>query len=69
MTDDPLEGLRHLFCVYCHGTGVMELVMKDQSREPWPCMHCEAGTRVRESREAAENQSIPRRAEDPETES
>jgi hypothetical protein len=56
MTDDPLANLRHLFCVYCKGTGMMELVMRDQSREPWPCMYCEAGTRIRDERDAARNQ-------------
>jgi hypothetical protein len=42
MTDDSLEKLMALYCAYCLGTGMMELVMRDQSREPWPCMYCEA---------------------------
>jgi hypothetical protein len=55
MTDDPLANLRQPFCVYCKGTGMMELVMADQSREPWPCMYCETGARVRDARDAAKD--------------
>jgi hypothetical protein len=63
MTDDPLANLRQLFRVYCKGTGMMELVMADQSREPrcspiTPCMYCEAGARIRDERDAA-RQSQP----------
>jgi hypothetical protein len=36
MTDDSLERLMALYCAYCLGTGMMELVMRDQSREPCP---------------------------------
>jgi hypothetical protein len=57
MTDDPLERLLALYCAYCLGTGMMELVMRDQSREPWPCMYCQAGARVRDARDAAKLQS------------
>ena len=55
MTDDPLEKLRGLFCGYCMGTGYMELVMADLSREPWPCLYCEAGRRVRDERDGRES--------------
>jgi hypothetical protein len=60
MTDDPLERLRKLYCAYCFGTGIMDLVNEDQSREPWPCLYCEAGMRIRESRDAVQNQSAAR---------
>ena len=53
MTDDPLERLRQLFCGYCLGTGMMEIVMRDMSRVPWPCMYCEAGRRMRDERGAS----------------
>ena len=53
MTDDSPERLMALYCAYCLGTGMMELVMRDQSREPWPCMYCAAGRRVRDARDAA----------------
>jgi hypothetical protein len=44
MTDDSLERLMALYCAYCLGTGMMELVMRDQSREPCPvCIVTRAG--------------------------
>jgi len=50
--DDPLAKLKELLCPYCLGTGYMELVMADLSREPWPCTYCAAGARVRDDRDA-----------------
>jgi len=64
MTDDSLERLMALYCAYCLGTGMMELVMRDQSREPWPCMYCQAGARVRDARDAAKTQSNSPSAEE-----
>jgi hypothetical protein len=64
MTDDPLERLMKLYCAYCLGTGMMELVMRDQSREPYPCIYCEAGARVRDARDAAKPQSAPESGEE-----
>ena len=49
--DDPLTRLKALLCPYCLGTGYMELVMADLSREPWPCLYCPAGARVRDERD------------------
>jgi hypothetical protein len=57
MTDDPLERLMKLYCAYCLGTGMMELIMRNQSRESWPCMYCEAGRRVRDACDAAKLQA------------
>jgi hypothetical protein len=35
MTDDPLATrLRQLYCAYCFGTGIMDLFVEHQSREP-----------------------------------
>jgi hypothetical protein len=56
MSDDQLARLRQLYCAYCFGTGIMDLVMEDQSREPWPCLYCQAGARIRDERDAAKNQ-------------
>ena len=47
----------HQHCDACNGTGVVELVMTDLSREPWPCPYCEAGTLFRQSPDAGKNQS------------
>jgi hypothetical protein len=40
-----------------------ELVMTDLSREPWPCPYCEAGARIRDSRDAAKTQTASRSGE------
>jgi len=36
-------------CATCNGSGIMQLVFRDLSREPWPCIYCDAGVRVRSS--------------------
>ena len=69
MTDDSLEKPMALYCAYCQGTGMMELVMRDQSREPWPCMYCDAGRRVRDELDAAKNQAAAQGDKDQATDS
>ena len=48
MTDDSLTELRALMCGRCFGTGMMEIVMADLRRGPWPCIYCEEERRIRE---------------------
>ena len=67
MTEDPLNGLKQLLCIYCLGTGMMEIVMPDTSREPWPCLYCDAGSRIRDARNSGEFQAAPGTTEHPET--
>jgi hypothetical protein len=56
MTDKLFDNQTQEPCQECHDTGMMELVMRDLSREPWPCLYCEAGRRVREALDAAKSQ-------------
>jgi hypothetical protein len=49
VTNGSRNGRRMVLCTGCCDTGLMELVMSDESREPWPCFYCEAGARIREA--------------------
>jgi|HubBroStandDraft_6_1064221.scaffolds.fasta_scaffold265507_2 excinuclease UvrABC ATPase subunit len=52
MTDKVFDNDAQGTCEHCQGTGTMELVMTDLSREPWPCPYCDAGMRLEKARDA-----------------
>ncbi|HEY6328043.1 MAG TPA: hypothetical protein VI756_01810 [Blastocatellia bacterium] len=59
MTSGPTDRGPIVPCTECCGTGFIELVMSDLSREPWPCFYCEAGARIREARDRAGDSARP----------
>jgi excinuclease UvrABC ATPase subunit len=52
MTDKVFDNQTQGTCEHCKGTGTMELVMTDLSREPWPCPYCDAGMRLEKAKDA-----------------
>jgi DnaJ-class molecular chaperone len=43
----PKQRRPRKLCVHCRGTGMMEVINMDRSKETRPCRYCEAGVRRR----------------------